>query len=271
MPTTLTARLSRIERRIAQQRHERKVELVYSDPVFFARHSLGFEPDPWQERVLHWHGKRLLLNCSRQSGKSSIAAILALHQTVYFPSSLVLLISPSLRQSSELFKKVTDLLNKLPIRPSLTEDNRLSFTTTSGSRVVSLPSAAARVRGFSGVNLVIEDEASRVSDDLYLAIRPMLAVSDGHLILMSTPWGRRGHFYESWENGGGTWERVKVPASACPRISAQFLAEERATMPRAWYASEYECEFGDTEGSVFAAEDITRALSDDIPPLFGDS
>jgi hypothetical protein len=83
----------------------------------------------------------------------------------------VLLLSPSMRQSSELFRKVTNLLSLLEPKPTLTEDNRLSLTLQSGSRVVSLPSSEATVRGFSGASLIIEDEASRVPDELYRAIR----------------------------------------------------------------------------------------------------
>ena len=110
------------------------------DPVVFARDGLAFEPDPWQANVLRWDGKRLILNCSRQSGKSTIAAVLADHQAVYYPGSLVLMVSPSLRQSGELFRKASDLLKFLEQKPRLVEDNKLSFTMTNGSRVVSLPS-----------------------------------------------------------------------------------------------------------------------------------
>ena len=166
------------------------------DPVAFARDGLGFEPDPWQAGVLRWDGKRLILNCSRQSGKSTIAAILGVHRAYYYPGSLVLLVSPSLRQSGELFRKVSGYLKALEQTPRLLEDNKLSMTMMNGSRVVSLPSKEATVRGFSGADLIIEDEASRVPDDLYSAMRPMLAVSDGRLILMSTPFGKRGHFHQ---------------------------------------------------------------------------
>jgi hypothetical protein len=126
MSTSLATRVSPIEQRVAQRKQERRAKLVYTAPVYFARHKLGFEPDPWQESVLQWEGKRLLLNCCRQSGKSTTAAILALHRALYFPRSLVLLVSRSLRQSSELFKKVGDLLTLLPVRPQLDEDNKLS-------------------------------------------------------------------------------------------------------------------------------------------------
>lgn len=265
---TLEARLSRIEKRLAE-RHKPTAVLAYADPLKFATHTLKFAPDPWQERVLGWQGERLLLNCCRQSGKSTTTAILALHRAYYFPRSLILLLSPTLRQSQELFKKVTDFLSLLPVKPELTEDNKLSFQLKNGSRVVSLPSKEANIRGFSGAALIIEDEASRVPDSLYLAIRPMLAVSGGRLILMSTPWGKRGHFFEAWENGGDTWERVKVTAYDCPRISPAFLAEEKASMPANWFAGEYCGEFTENEDSIFRYDDIMRAVTLEVTPLFG--
>ena len=95
--------------------------IVPPDPVEFAVDQLGFEPDPWQERVLRWDGSRLILNCSRQSGKSTIAAILGTHAALYRPGSLILLISPSLRQSSELFRKVDDSLSALNNPPKLVD------------------------------------------------------------------------------------------------------------------------------------------------------
>src|SRR5216684_973035 len=93
-----------------------------------------------------------------------------------------------------------------------------------------LPGMEDTVRGFSAVSLMLIDEASRVSDDLYKAVRPMLAVGDGDLWLMSTPNGKRGFFYEEWANGGEKWERVAVTGAECSRIPADFLEEERAAM-----------------------------------------
>jgi len=236
------------------------------DPVAFAK-ELGFNPDPWQARVLMWSGNRILLNCSRQTGKSTTAAILALHKAIYKPDSLILLVSPSLRQSSELFRKVTDLLNRLTVRPRKVEDNRLSCTFESKSRIVSLPSSEATIRGFSGANLIIEDESSRVPDELYRAIRPMLAVSGGELILMSTPFGKRGHFFQEWSDGQG-WEKVQVKANECPRISPEFLEEERLSLGDWWYKQEYMCEFVETVDQVFGYELVMGMLSSDVKPLF---
>lgn len=149
------------------------------DPHAFA-HSLGFKPDGWQRQVLTCSSKRLLLNCHRQSGKSTTSALLAIHTAVYHPKSLILLVSPSQRQSSELFRKVKEWLGRIPNHPTLPVDNGLSCEMDNGSRIISLPSNEATIRGFSGAALIIEDEASRVPDDLYRSIRPMLAISGGH-------------------------------------------------------------------------------------------
>jgi hypothetical protein len=256
--------LAEIERRI----HKR-------DPVAFAR-SLGFQPDPWQAKVLQSQSRRILLNCARQVGKSTITALVALHQAIFEPGSLTLLISKAQRQSSELFRKVQDSWDIL-LRYSevsglgyaklrLVEDNRLSVKFENGSRIVSLPGNAATVRGFSSVALIIEDEAAFVSDELYRSVRPMLAVSGGRLILLSTPYGKRGHFYEEWSTGEG-WEKIQLPATECPRISPEFLAEEKRTCGEWWFNQEYLCEFGDSLNQVFRSEDIEAAFTNDVQAL----
>jgi hypothetical protein len=60
-----------------------------------------------------------------------------------------------------------------------------------------------------------------------------------------------------------------VPATQCPRISSQFLEEERRSLGELVYASEYECRFVDTEDSVFSSEHIAAALDPDLAPLWG--
>src|SRR5437667_628190 len=82
------------------------------DPVSFVQDRLKFEPDPWQAQLLRSRASWILLNCCRQSGKSTTTAALALHTAIYNPG-LTLLVSPSLRQSKELFAKVTGFLKDL--------------------------------------------------------------------------------------------------------------------------------------------------------------
>ena len=237
------------------------------DPALFAR-SVGLEPDPWQADVLRSPAKRMLLLCCRQSGKSTTTALLALHTASYYPGSLVLLLSPSLRQSSELFRKVAGFYGALAEPVPADAETALRLELSNGSRVVSLPGTESTVRGYSGVDLLVVDEAARVEDSLYYAVRPMLAVSRGRMIALSTPWGKRGWYHKAWTEGGEAWQRVKVTAEECPRISAEFLAEERAAIGDWWYKQEYECEFVETDESLFTYEQVTGAVSSDVAPLF---
>jgi hypothetical protein len=228
----------------------------------------GFEPDPWQADVLTSRARQIILLCSRQAGKSQTTAILATHRAVTVPDSLVLLLAPALRQSQELFRKVKNVYAALgPTVPAVVE-NALSLELANGSRIVCLPGKEATVRGFSAPDLVIEDESARVPDELHHAIRPMLAVSGGRLVLLSSPFGRRGHFYDTWEHGDPAWMKVKITAHDVPRIDPAWLEAERAAIGSWWFAQEYLCEFKDAVDSYFRGEDIEAVASPAVRPLF---
>src|SRR5207237_3659232 len=111
------------------------------------------------------------------------------------------------------------------------------------SRIVCLPCREETIRGYSKVSLLIIDEAARVPDDLYRAVRPMLAVSGGRLICLSTPYGKRGFFHDCWTNGGADWARIEVAAEQIVRIPPEFLAEERRALGESWFRQEYCCSF----------------------------
>ncbi len=231
------------------------------DRVAFAR-ACGLEPDPWQEELLRSDKRRILISASRQSGKSTTTALLALHQALHVPESLVLVLAPALRQSQEFFSKVGEFHNRLGEPRKAYGERRLSLELTNGSRIVSLPGSERTVRGFSGTSLLILDEAARVDDSLYFAVRPMLAVSGGQLIMLSTPWGKRGVFHEEWMEGH-EWQRFEVPATMCPRISPQFLEQERASLPHLWFVQEYLCEFAEHAMQFFSEEAIARFMDVD--------
>ncbi len=246
----------------------RKIEEAL-DGALFARRSIGVPPDPWQAAMLRSAARQLIMLCSRQSGKSTVAAILALHEAIHKPSALVLLLSPSLRQSQELFRKVKDSHNALPSVVPVEQESALQLTFENQSRIVALPGKESTIRGFSGVSLLIVDEASRVDDALYQAVRPMLAVSQGRIVLLSTPFARRGFFHDVWENGGPAWQRTRVTAFECPRISREWLEEERKQIGSHWYSQEYDCMFLDDVSAVFRYEDIMASMNNSIEPHWG--
>ena len=198
------------------------------DPVELFRAAFG-EPDPWQVEALRSRSPRLALNVTRQGGKSSVAAALATHTALGEPGALALVVSPSLHQC--------------------------------------LPGREGTIRGYSGVDLLLIDEAARVPAELYYAVRPMLAVSGGRIATLSTPFGRVGWWADAWHSGE-PWERYEVPAERCPRIPAGFLEEERRAMPEWFYLQEYGCRFMEAVDAVFRREDILVALSDEVAPLF---
>ena len=231
-------------------------------PLEMARR-VGIDPDPWQADALSTPATRILMNCSRQSGKSTVSSLLAFHAACYEPDSLVLLLSPSLRQSQELFKKVLDVHRKLDRPVDADAESALRLELRNGSRIVSLPGKEHSIRGFSGVRLIIIDEAARVPDDLYLSVRPMLAVSGGRLVALSTPFGTRGWWYEAWRSAED-WKRYEIPATECPRIAQSFLDEERRTMGEWWFDQEYGCRFLDAETQPFGRDDIDRAFEEEV-------
>jgi Terminase large subunit, T4likevirus-type, N-terminal len=233
------------------------------DPVEFARKRLRFEPDERQIEVLRSDAKRGILNCTRQWGKSTIAAAKAVHRAYTREKSLVLVASPTDRQSAEFIRKAREMVGKLGIRPRGDGDNQTSLLFPNGSRIVGLPGMEGTVRGFSAVSLLLIDEAARVDDAMYKALRPMLAVGQGDLWLMSTPYGKRGFFYECWEHEPrDEWFRVTVPATECARISGEFLEEERRAIGPQWFAQEYMAEFVDNGTAVFGRDLVEAAVDD---------
>lgn len=253
--TSVALRLARLEQRWPERPHRLLTPLELAAAV-------GFTPDPWQADVLTSTAPRIALNVTRQGGKSLTAALLALWTALYDPPALVLMLSPALRQSQELFRKVLDSYRQLDGAPPPDAESALRLEVR-GSRIISLPGREVSIRGYSKVKLLIVDEAARVSDTLYASVRPMLAISHGRLLTLSTPWGTRGWWYEAWR-GAEAWQRVEVPATACPRISPQFLAEEQRTLGQFWYEQEYLCQFLDAESQAFRREDIDRAFTEEV-------
>lgn len=227
----------------------------------------GLSPDPWQATLMRDRPDRALLLCSRQAGKSMTVAAIALEQALNDADSTSLLVSPTQRQSAELLSKVRTLAMAQRTGVELDQSSVLSMRLANGSRIVSLPGRAEVIRGYSA-DLLVLDEAAWIPDALYESVRPMLAVSAGRLIALSTPFGRRGWFHAAW-TGAEAWHRTEVTAYEVPRISPEFLEEERRSLPANVFAAEYECQFSDTIHSVFASDDLRNALSDEVEPLFG--
>jgi hypothetical protein len=236
------------------------------DPVLMAE-SLGVRLDGWQQSLVRSTSGRVLVLCSRQAGKTLAAALVALHLLAFRPRSLVLAVSPAQRQSAELVRRVKAYYYLLADPPPLVAVGVTHLEMANGSRILSLPGSEGTIRGFAAVDLLLLDEASRVSDSLYNSVRPMLATSRGRLIALSTPAGKRGWFHAAWVSGE-PWERVEVKGHECPRFSAEFLKREAAEMGPRWFRQEYQCSFEDDTGCPFDMDAVRRAFDPKVQPLF---
>jgi hypothetical protein len=230
--------------------------------------AVGITLDPWQADLISERPHRALMCCSRQSGKTLTALLLSLWTAIYQAPSLILIVSPSQRQSGEAFRSFMALLNRLDRPPAIKAESALRVELDSGSRVIALPGSERTIRGYSGASLIVLDEAARIESNLIQAITPMLAVVDGSLIALSTPFGRQGWFATTWLDDSRDWRRVRVPASECPRLSKDFLASEMKALGPLAYSEEYELAFVDDVLAMFPSTIIDRAFSSEVKALW---
>jgi hypothetical protein len=228
--------------------------------------SLGLRLDPWQQALLRSDAARSLVLCSRQAGKTLTAALLALHLLLFRPRSLALALSPALRQSGELVRRVKGYYHLAADVPPLVAVGATHLELANGSRLLALPGTETTTRGFASVDLLLIDEASRVADALFNSMRPVLAVSRGRLVALSTPAGKRGWFHHAW-GADEPWERVEVRGHQCPRFSPEFLDQERREMGPRWFAQEYGCSFEDDAGNPFDMNAVRAAFDPAVQPL----
>jgi hypothetical protein len=207
----------------------------------------------------------VVLNCSRQWGKSTVAAVKIVHRAMFTPGSLTLVLAPSERQSALLVAKARALLAKAGEKKTRRDGhNSASVVLRNDSAIVGLPGKEQYLRGYSAVSMLIVDEAARVNDELYRSMRPMLATTNGAVWLLSTPHGARGFFHRVWTTGDGEeWRRVLAPATECPRIRREFLEQERRAQGERMFRQEYLCEFTEADDSLFGSELIQSVLVSD--------
>ena len=247
---------------------------------------LHFDAYEWQEEALNPGAVRLALMCARQSGKSTVIAALVVHRAKYFPGSLILLFAPTEDQATELMHKISQFMSQ-DSEIILVRDSSETKKLLNGSRIKAFSASPKAARGYSDPDMIIFDEAAQVDRELYMTVRPMMTGGKTTLILLSTPYGKTGFFYETWDHGGDRWLRVLVKpvdvlhtrypdkypeedtalwkrkaalrgvrAYISPRHKKDFLLEELEVMGERWYRQEYGCEFLDPQENVFDMDDV---------------
>ena len=226
------------------------------DPVPWIVRAAGVEPDPWQADVLRSTAIRLLLLCARQTGKSTCVGWLVAWRAASRARQRVGLIAPTERQAKNLLAKVLETLMAASPVPAIVQRTATMLRLANGSTVLALPGDRPdTVRGLT-LDLAAIDEAAFVKAELLRVLMPMLATTGGTLAMLSTPSGPIGPFYEAWQNAGDEWERVMIRATACPRITPEFLQSAQRRLGPALFASEFDCEFLHGRGGLFDPSDL---------------
>jgi hypothetical protein len=107
------------------------------------------------------------------------------------------------------------------------------------------------IMGFT-IDLLIADEAAFINEEVWNSITPALAVTKGHIWLLSTPQRKEGYYYKCFTDP--TFQSFHQSSEDCPRIDESFLEQKRKEFTKAQYAQMYLGEFVD---------DFTRIFSED--------
>ena len=240
----------------ATERKERLPQLeppmIIPDKLDYVKKKLGFEPDKWQMRVLE-ASKNVVIRSGRQVGKSTIVALKAFFFAVENPKKTVLVVAASQRQSGLLFEKMKSFVIETMPDYIEGEPTQTRLELKNGTRIYALPAGRTgyAIRGYS-IDLLIADEAAFISEAVWVAIIPMLAVTKGTLILLSTPFGKGGYFYNCF--GDPDYLQFHISSENCPRIPKQFLQKEKSRMTKLEYAQEYLGEFIEEFTQFFPTE-----------------
>ena len=246
------------------------MEDLLKNPLTFFTHITGFPPFVYQAEFLKMEEKRIAMRSGRQIGKTVVAAVRALYQAYTYPNQVILIIAPTLRQAGILIKNIKTYVStnidlfvleepKKDRKKQLPKNTATEMWFENGSQIYCLPSgkqSGDNIRGFSP-HLIIVDEAAFVSEDAFSAIEPSLASTNGDLILISTPYGQRGFFYDSFRPDT-EYKTMHVKSEQCPNITEEFLRSRRND-PRITeneYIREYEGEFTSAADNMFRREDL---------------
>lgn len=257
----------------AMRRDIRDYQQRRAEPKAAARRSaaelageMGVALDAWQRRVLASKHRRRICLVTRQGGKGTVGSLTAVEKMVNDPGSKIVILAPTEDQSKRLLARIKEAYARLGTAPRIIADVGTEFRLLNGSRVLAMPGSERSVRGIDAVDLLIVDEAALVQDELYAAVRPMLATTNGEELDLSTPHGKRGWFYRAYELADAAAPpphmfRIKVTAPEIPRISAEFLANERSELGDFVYRQEYLCAFVDDETQLYPTDLVMAALS----------
>lgn len=237
-----------------------------------------FKLDKWQQQVLDTQGKQnLAIRAGRQVGKSTIISILTSQYAVNNPDASIMVVSATERQAYLLFSKILlylddhhrSMIVQGKLRPTKSE-----IRLHNGAIIRCLPTGldGLGIRGYT-TDLLIVDEAAFVPASVFPSIIPQLTTTGGKIILLSTPIGSSGYFYECFNDDDFQKWHISAEEVAESREEPQrtyMLNDQRkqkARMSKLEYAQEYLGEFIDDMRRVFSDELVRQCCVLERDPI----
>ena len=261
-----------VPEKLTNQHQEQPAETESEEPktatppdiIDWAKDSLDFHPDAFQTEIMTESNSRIMILGPRQTGKSTAVAVRVLFEAMAHDDALILLASASGRQSGQIMEKARKMAQSLDCQTFPPPSKCDGFTLVNGSQIVSLPDSQETIRGFSAPRLIVVDEAAFASPEVFKALEPMLSVSAGTIILLSTPNGQTGYFYEQWHAEPSHWARIRGTLEGCPRMKPEAIEAIRKGMAREDFEQEFECKFIAPGGQFISRETFRKCLRDDF-------
>lgn len=248
---------------------------IRRDPTVFAyfwfkdRKGEKFRCRFYQDMILNDKSKRICVCISRQMGKSTMAAIKAFHQAYCIPNQTIVIVSSTKPQAVELIKKIKDLMysgnftNFRELLPSARDSkSELVIIHENGkeSRIISIPATDAG-RGYTA-DLVIVDEAAFIENGDYIfrqVIEPMTQATKGTILLLSTPNGSIGYFYDCFNSP--YWSSYQFDWTFNPENTKEEMEQKKLEMTSLAFESEYEAKFTTSKSAYFKHDEIYKSIS----------
>ncbi len=172
----------------------------------------------------------------------------AIWKAVTIHDRTILILSPSFRQSMNVMTKVSAVVDTAPLLYSQVERNtRTELEFKNRSRIISLPNSPDLIRGFTATDIYLDEAAHFLNDEQIMrVISPMLIAMQGRLTIISTPFGKRGIFYERYVsalNNPTARAYDFYPSTLNPLITDDDLQREHERLNDLEYRQEYGAEF----------------------------
>jgi len=225
--------------------------------------------DAWQkEYIAADPNQDCFLLCGRQVGKTTAMSIKAVELCKTFQKGeFVLICSITEKQAYHMLAKALvyaemnypkEIDKSKDKKPTM---HRINFKNGTGIFCYAAGETGEGLRGYTIKKLMI-DEGSRMNEEFFIAVTPMLSVVKGSMDIASTPAGKlhkdgsEKFFFKCSKDV--RYKKFYVNAEDCPRHTKEFLENERLRLSKLAYAQEYNAIFTDELKRLYEEELINR-------------